>query len=234
MALSGTLADDLDRPCPFGGRLTVTGPAFAGNYRILVREQGAAIAVPLTKTIWLTDQFGFSTPHAPLNADGWFPYVPWQQNTFGVLGYFDSSGDTVHEVILETSGGGVVDSHLVQLDNTGPTVSVSITQPGGDCGLFDPNVHLVGNVVATDEYMDSWSVVIDGGPAGFGPEATATTAITTQNTPAFGAVWEYQANGLDQCGYVVRVGARDRAIVGNNNQGHYRTTDVGFCILDEV
>lgn len=238
MALSGVLADHLDRACPFGGRLTATGSSLGLDYRVLVRELGSVAYTPLVKSIYVTDLGGTTTLYAPFTADGWFHALPWTQNTLGILGYFDSSGDDQYEVVLEVAGLGNTDSQIVQLDNTWPDVSVTITQPGGDCGIFDPNVQLQGKAFATDAFMDSWGVDIDGGPSGFGPEGTTTASSTTQNTPLGGATWDYDGSlanggaGLQQCGYIVNVWARDRAIVGNYNGGHYSSDDVGFCIIE--
>ena len=128
----------------------------------------------------------------------------------------------------------MVDSQVVQLDNVYPDVGVSITHPGTDCGLFTSGVEMRGRVWATDTHMGQWSVVVDGGPAGFGPVTVATGIVNTSPGTAIppGDEWVYDTTGLQQCGYVVRVHAWDRAIVNSGNHQHHRSEDVGFCILE--
>jgi hypothetical protein len=76
------------------------------------------------------------------------------------------------------------------------------------------------------------NVVIDGGPAGFGPVPVSTGGTGNINTPATGSEWTFDTTKLEQCCYVVRVHANDRAIVNSGNHQHHRSEDVGFCILD--
>ena len=214
---------------PFGGLVVVRGPAVTGKrYRIQVID-GVGASETLTEKIWVTPVLGVSGYHTG-TPGGWFDYLPHSQNFAGILGYYRSKGDDVVTIQLEIEGDGVVDTQAIQLDNTWPEVAVSITAPGTDCGLFKAGDLLEGKVWATDDYMGGWSVVIDGGPAGFGPVAVASG---NTNTPLVGADWTFDTDGLEQCGYIVKVTATDRAIVNSGNHQHRRSTDVGFCILDK-
>lgn len=214
--------------CPFGGLIVVRGPAQVGKrYRIRAVDSGGAIQT-LTEKIWVTPVLGVSGYHTG-TADGWFDYLPHSQNFAGILGYYRSSGEDLVTIELEIEGEGVVDSQAVQLDNTRPDVAVTITDPGTDCGLFEEGVTISGLALATDTHMGSWSVAIDGGPAGFGPVGVASGSA---NTPPGGAVWSFDTSGLEQCGYVVEITARDRTIVNSQNSQWRRATDVGFCLLD--
>jgi hypothetical protein len=212
---------------PFGGLIVVRGPAVTGKrYRLQIIDSGGA-SQTLTEKIWVTPVIGVSSYHTG-TADGWFDYLPHSQNFAAVLGYYRSDGNDKVTVQLEIEGDGVVDSQVVQLDNVYPDVAVSITHPVGDCGLIHPGVQLEGLVEAKDLHMGSWSVVIDGGPAGFGPVAVASG---NANTAPGGTVWTFDTTGMVQCGYVVRVNASDRAIVNSGNSQHQRSDDVGFCVL---
>ena len=216
---------------PFGGLIVVRGPAVGGKrYRIQVIDSGGA-SQTLTEKVWVTPQVGASHYHTG-TPDGWFDYLDYNDNFTQVLGYYRSSGDDIVTIQLEIEGDGVVDSQVIQLDNTRPEVAISITEPGTDCGLFGAGVLLKGIVVATDTHMGGWSVVIDGGPAGFGPVPVTTGGTGNTNTPATGSEWTFDTTGLEQCGYVVRVHANDRAIVNSGNHQHHRSEDVGFCILE--
>lgn len=230
---NGLPADDDGRPCPFGRRVVVRGPSFPGHrYRVRVRETGTAVWTTLTTKLWVTSTLGFGSYHT-IDPDGWFSYLPYAQNFAGILAYFDTTGDAKWEIRLEIEGVAGAATQVVQLDNTGPSVAVSITSPAGDCGLITPGVTLQGTATATDAYMGSWSVVIDGGPAGFGPEAATTAANQKANTPGGGAVWTYDTNGLVQCGYVVRVHAQDRSILNSVKSNHHNSVDVGFCVIED-
>ena len=230
---NGLKADSMGRPCPFGGRVVVRGPAFPGyRYRVQVREIGTSIWSTLIKKLWVTTTMGFGSYHT-IDSDGWFKYLSYSQNFAGILAYFDTSGNEKWEIRLQIEGVLGSASQIVQLDNTWPTVDVSITAPVGDCGLLMPGTPMKGKAVATDSYMGSWSVVIGGGPSGFGPVATPTGSSGTSNTPAGGSDWTFDTSGLVQCGYVVRVHARDRAIVNSIGGNHHRNTDVGFCVIED-
>ena len=216
--------------CPFGGLIVVRGPAVSGKrYRIQVIDSGGA-SQTLTEKVWVTPVLGVSGYHTG-TPDGWFDYLDYGANFTQVLGYYRSSGDDKVTIQLEIEGEGVVDSQVVQLDNTRPDVAISITEPGTDCGLFGAGVLLKGNVIATDTNMGAWSVVIDGGPAGFGPVPATTGGSGNANTPLAGSEWTFDTTGLVQCGYVVRVHANDRTIVNSGNHHYQRSVDVGFCIL---
>ncbi|MCP4044994.1 MAG: hypothetical protein GY732_03280 [Gammaproteobacteria bacterium] len=230
---NGLKADSLGRPCPFGGRIVVRGPGFPGHrYRVQVRELGTAVWSTLVKKLWVTTSMGFGSYHT-IDADGWFKYLGYSQNFAGILAYFDTSGNAKWDIRLQIEAVSGFASQTVQLDNTWPSLDVSITDPVGDCGLLMPGATMKGKAVATDSYMGSWSVVIDGGPSGFGPVATDTGAGGTSNTPAGGSEWTFNTSGLVQCGYVVRVHARDRAIVNSVGNNHHRSTDVGFCVIED-
>ena len=230
---NGLKADSLGRHCPFGGRVVVRGPGFPGHrYRVQVRELGTSVWSTLIKKVWVTTTLGFGSYHT-IDGDGWFKYLGYSQNFAGILAYFNTSGNEKWDIRLQIEGVFGYASQVVQLDNTGPTVGVSITDPVGDCGLLIPGTPLKGKAFATDSYMGSWSVVIDGGPSGFGPVATTTGSSGTSNTPAGGSEWTFDTTGLVQCGYVVRVHARDRAIINSVGSNHHRSTDVGFCVIDD-
>ena len=219
--------------CPFGGLVVVRGPAVIGErYRIQVIDSDGD-SQTLTEKIWVTPTVGASGYHTG-TADGWFDYLAYTQNFAGILGYYRSTGEDLVTIQLEIEGYGVVDSQVIQLDNTNPDVGITITDPGTDCGLFGSGTVLEGRVFATDLHMGGWSVVVDGGPAGFGPNAVTSGGSGNSDTPVGGAVWTLDTTGFEQCGYVVRVAASDRAIVNSGNHQHYSTTDVGFCILDEA
>lgn len=233
---SGNIVDGQSRSCPFGGTIIVRGTALENrDYRIrVIDNQGASQT--LTEKIWITPTIGLSSYHAG-NPDGWFSYLPHEKNFEQVLGYFRSSGNGLVTIQLEVEGEGIVDSQVVQLDNTKPDVAISITAPGADCDQFERGVLLEGLVTATDnlpggDNIGSWKVVIDGGPAAAPNTVVANVVAGTKNTPIGGQGWQFDTKDLGQCGYVVRVTATDRTIVGSGPSHNSATTDVGFCVIE--
>ncbi|WP_299443942.1 hypothetical protein [uncultured Phycicoccus sp.] len=231
---SGADVDALGRPCPFGGLVVVRGPAVAGKrYRLRVVD-GAGGTQTLTEKIWVTPAAPGS-PGSYVNGtpDGWFDYRPLADNFNQTLGYYRSTGDAKVDIVLEIEGEGDVDHQVIQLDNTWPTVAVDITTPG-NCEVASPGTVIEGTVAVHDTYLGSWSVVIDGGPPAFGPHTIETG---TTNTPLGGAAWSTATPAqpfpasLAPCGYVARVTAGDRTIVGSTPGGHTSTTDVGFSVV---
>jgi hypothetical protein len=213
---------------PFGGLIVVRGPAVANKrYRIQVIDSDGD-SQTLTEKIWISPSNGGAGSYHTGTADGWFDYKQYAANFSSVLGYYRSNQNDKVTIQLEIEGDGVVDTQAVQLDNIRPDVAVTITAPGTDCGLFESGVVMEGLVDATDVHMGAWRVEIDGGPAGFGPVVVATGDA---DTAPGGTAWKYSTKGLLQCGYIVRVVASDRAIVGSGNSQHHRSADVGFCIL---
>lgn len=230
---NGLPADGAGRPCPFGARVVVRGASQAGRYRIRVVNLDTGNSHWLTSSILVTTTGGISSSHAPDDSvNGWFKYLSFDENIAGILGYFESTGDDRWRITLEQESGFGTQSQVVQLDNTAPHVEVSITDPVGDCGLVGPGTLLKGKVTATDLYMAGWSVVIDGGPAGFGPEPATTGGAGSNSTPASGSEWTYRIPAkMAQCGYVVRVHAQDLAILNSIGSHHHASRDVGFCVL---
>jgi len=218
------LADGLGRPCPFGGVVVVRGPEVpGGRYRVWVSVDGGAEQL-LTAPVRINPINGPAFWHNPA-ADLWFSYLPFISNPSGVLAAWSSTGTTA-VVRLEVENVGS-ESQRVRIDNTHPNVAISITDPIGDCGLIGPGTLLGGVTTATDDHMGSWSVVMDGGPQGFGPVGVASGTTSVVNLP-----WTAIAPDV-QCGYVLRVHAVDRTIVNSSHGSHYHnSTDVGFCVIE--
>ena len=231
---NGLAADSSGRPCPFGGRVVIRGPGFPPyRYQVNVREVGTSVWTTLTKRLYVTAAATGVGSYHEIDADGWFRYLDHDDNFAGILGDFDTSGDSQWEIELKVEALPGSTVKKVRLDNTLPSVSVAITSPAGDCSLFSPGVLLGGHVSAYDSYLRNWSVGIDGGPASFGSVPTTTGSSGTTNTPFGGSPWTFDTTGLLQCGYVVRAAARDRAIRNSvGGSGHYADADVGFCVLE--
>ena len=145
------------------------------------------------------------------------------------------SGDALWYVRLSVfDGGGTLqgtDTHLIQLDNTWPDASITITTGTGDCGKFPPGTLLAGNFVATDLYLGSYSLGVAPAvnPAGVGVPTPSSGLVNTAPAPG-GDGWTLDTTGMEPCGYIVQVVAVDRAIVNSQSVGHYSSNSAGFCL----
>lgn len=246
LAVNGLPLDS--RGCPFAGRVTLHGPtdpALAGStYRVLLTNLSAGGGtVPLTngfKTVGglgqtLPSPAGFWTP----GANGWTPWLGWQQNTTGVLGWFDTTGNDLWRIDLEVLGGGIVDTKFVQLDNTLNAQSVDPDNTAdlqlnvaGQCEVSAGVV--TGTFVARDRHFGSWGISVHGGPSsGFPPPppAVATPPLpNTSQTPTSGRAFELDLSALPPCGYTVRLAVSDRAIVNSASTGRAVHVERGLCI----
>ncbi len=231
----GSLATADGRPCPFAGRVTVQGaPLLFHSYKVEVTPAGGGAPTAVVTDLVLTRQDGTTFVHKANVATLRFNYLPFTENINSVLAQWDSTGDAKWEVKLSTfdAGGFLVgqDTHLIQLDNTGPDASIEITTGIGDCGKFTIGTLLSGNFVARDDYLSGYSLGVEPGvnPAGVGVPSPSSGLINTAVAP--GDVWSLNTTGMRSCGYVIRVVASDRAIVDSQSVGHHASDSSGFCL----
>ena len=231
----GDLATADGRPCPFAGRVTVQGaPLLGHSYKVEVTPAGGGAPTAVVTKLVLTRQDGMPFVHSADPATLRFNYVDFTQNINSVLAQWDSTGDDKWEVKLSTfdSGGSFVgqDTHLIQLDNTGPEASIEITIGAGDCGKFTIGTQLSGNFVARDEYLSHYSLGIDPAvnPPGVGVPNPNSGLVNTAIAP--GDTWTLDTTGMRSCGYVIRVVASDRAIVNSQSVGQHNGDSSGFCL----
>ncbi|MGD1993786.1 MAG: hypothetical protein PVI59_11385 [Anaerolineae bacterium] len=237
-ALTGTLADNWGRLCPFGGQVVLQGtPVLGYRYRAVVRRFGTTDRIHLTHRIWTVDEDGVGTWRYP-DADDFFTYLPDSQNIIDVLAYWYTAGDDLWEVRLEMAGpppGGVIAVtpwHRVQLDNSRPDAEITID--AGACEMYAPGTVLTGHFAARDPHfghftLDTLPSTVDGVAT---PDPTTTTASTSQTALPPGDAWQLDTMDMKPCGYVVRVRVWDRTIRGSSPGHHnYNTDEKGFCLL---
>jgi len=233
-ALQGTLADWLGRRCPFGGRVVINGPSVVGaKYRARARPVfGGGAGTVLDTRLWVVDLNGVGSWHYA-DASGYFTFLPYVQNFFGTLAYFDTGSDNgLWEVRLEVEGPGPISYttpwHRLRLDNTKPTAEISLD--AGACEQFKPGVTLTGKFVARDPNFGRFSLVTL--PSSVSPPSPSPSSGTSQTSPTPGDVWTLSTTGMDPCGYVVKLHVWDRTIRNSGPGSHnYDTDDVGFCLI---
>ena len=226
--------DSLGRTCPFAGRVTVQGAPVLGYTYIVEVSQDGSIWTPVLTDLVVTDQFGNTGPHKANPITKRFAYLPFTQNVNSVLAQWDTAGDTKWWVRLSVYDGGGIpqmpDTRLIQLGNTAPEASISITTGVGNCGKFGVGVVLTGSYVARDDYLGSYSLGVEPGinPPGVGVPVPGSGLTNT--APAPGNAWSLDTTGMQACGYVIRVVAVDRAIVNSQSVGRRVPASAGFCV----
>lgn len=236
--------DSLGRSCPFGGRVTVQGSPLLGySYKVEVTpvdNTGNPIGAPasVVTNLVLTRSDGTTHVHTANSVTQRFTYLDFTQNVNSVLAQWNSAEDAKWEVKLSTfdGGGNLVgfDTHLIQLDNTGPDASIEITTGIGNCGKFTIGTVLSGNFIARDDYLGSYSLGVEPAvnPPGVGVPVPSSDIVNT--APAPGDGWTLDTAGMQPCGYVIRVVASDRAIVNSQSVGHHASDSAGFCLEESV
>lgn len=226
--------DALGRPCPFAGRVTVQGAPVVGYTYVVEVSQDGLIWTPVLTDLVVTDQFGTTSVHKANPITKRFDYLPFTQNVNSLLAQWDTAGDAKWYVRLSVyDGGGILqgtDTHLIQLDNTAPEASITITTGTGDCGKFAIGTVLAGTFVARDDYLGSYSLGVEPAinPPGVGVPVPSSGLSNT--APAPGDAWSLNTAGMQACGYVIRVVAVDRAIVNSQSVGHHVPASAGFCL----
>jgi hypothetical protein len=227
--------DSLARSCPFAARVTVQGAPLLGHrYKVEVTPSGGGAPTPVVTKLVLTRSDGTTHIHQADFLTHRFDYLPFTENVNSVLAQWDSTGDAQWEVKLSTydAANNLVgtDTHLIQLDNTGPQASITITTGTGDCGKFDIGTVLSGSFVARDDYLGGYSLGVEPAvnPAGVGVPTPSSGLVNT--APAPGDPWSLDTSGMQPCGYIIRVVASDRAIVNSQAVGHHASDSAGFCL----
>lgn len=197
-------------------------------------SQDAVLWTPVLTDLWVEEQLANLNLHKSNPVTKRFNCLPFTQNAMLLLAQWDTTGDAKWYVSLSVyDGGGIIqgmDTHVIQLDNTWPDVSITITTGTGDCGKFSIGTVLTVTFVARDDYLGSYSLYVE--PAvndpGEGMPSPNSGIVNTAVAP--GDVWSLDTTGMRSCGYVIRVVAVDRAIVDSQSVGHHAPDSAGFCL----
>jgi hypothetical protein len=235
--------------CPFGGGLKFTGhvinPAtglFGGTgiqYRILVSTNGGTTYTPMTgqfsvETWPLTSVLPTAVPQHPDPVTGWVDYLEVSGSVDVVgnaLGQWVSSGNGQIWISMEAQQGGVpigsaTPWQLVQLDNTPPTVTVSVAD---SCGDYAPGDPITGSYSAADnENLTGVSIGVEPSMGtGVVPAQTITSETLTTQTGTFSLQTQPTT---EPCGYVIVATASDNTIVDSGYIGLIAQDFAGFCL----
>lgn len=237
-ALNNTPPDGLGRPCPFAGIVTGQGVPIVGYTYVVEVSPDNVLFTPVLTDLTVTDQFGNTSTHKANAVTKRFDYLPFTQNVNSLLAHWNSGGDALWYVRLSVyDAGGILqgtDTHRIQLDNTGPEASIDIATGVGNCGKFAAGTLLGGTFVARDLYLGGYSVSVEPAvnPPGVGVPVPGSGNVNTALAP--GDSWSLDTTGMQPCGYVVRLGVVDRAIVHSQAVGHHVTDSAGFCLEEAL
>jgi hypothetical protein len=156
--------------------------------------------------------------------------------------YTNGLEDGLYEIKMSLkSNSGDVDSNIVRvhLDNTIPTVSLSITDvivaghitPATDCGTFSSGCIVKGRFSVADEHIKSYVFKVE--PRSLNPNSVVPSTTTYPALIPPGVTdnsWKLDTTDMDPCGYVVWLYADDRTIVNNGRRIWHTRTTVGFCL----
>jgi hypothetical protein len=227
--------DGFGRPCPFGGRVSVQGAPIVGYEYVVEVSQDGVVWTPVLTALDVTDQLGNVSEHTANPVTKRFTYLDFTSNVNGLLAQWETTGDALWYVrlaIFDSAGTPQgTDTHLIQLDNTAPDVSIVIATGTGDCGKFPIGTHLAGTFVARDDNLGSYSLGVAPAvnPPGVGVPSPSLGYVNT--APAPGDAWQLNTVDMKACGYVIEVTAVDRAILNSQAVGHYASDSAGFCLV---
>lgn len=230
--------DGSGRQCPFGRRVNLKGPTFPGyQYRVQVKK----VSDPPANWTPVTTPMAFERSDTTTywkykdTTDGFFNYVPFNQNVNSLLALWDTVGldDGLWEVMLEIKGvpGALV--HLILLDNTAPDVDIHISNMG-DCMDYKVDSTITGTFVARDIHFGRFKLsTLPNTTTTPSNNPTSPTPSTSQTGLPPGDPWTLDTKSpkhMKPCGYVVLIEAWDRSILNSSSQGNYNRTSVGFCL----
>ena len=225
--------DPLGRPCPFAGRVTVQGAPLLGySYKVEVTPSGGGAPIPVVTHLILTRLDGTTFTHTANLLTGRFDYLPFDQNVNSVLAQWDTTGDASWVVKLSTFDGGgnlvATDTHLIQLDNTWPDASITITTGTGDCGKFPVGTLLSGNFVARDDYLGRYSLGIRASREPAGDRDAESGLGSRQYRTRAGRCLEPRYHGHEILRGCDWGSAGDCAIVNSQSVGHHSPDSAAF------
>ena len=194
------------------------------------------------------------------NATGdWFQYLPTAtvSVTGGVLAILHGLENGFHTVYLEfrQPAGPVLAQTVTKaffVDNVVPDVDVEITSGAGNCGKFAVGDVISGTYSMSDPHSSHLGLSVtpaaeaSGGHLSF----TAVAPLAPNPPPAAGAsasnalsysagtlttsgaqgTWTLDTNGMDPCGYNIRIHGIDRTIVSGGTIGWHKWDIEGFCL----
>jgi hypothetical protein len=240
--------DSAGRPCPFAGRVVITGPTVPGMMKYGITVENLTVPappVPLGNSFKVLDSSGTIETNQIASASLLHTY--WYLNTNLnpelILARWDTTGDDLWRISLqlytpaEVPIGAPV-THVIQLKNSGVKDCRIHIDPasGGDCNSFKVKDVIDGHFVAIDPYLSGYTLHTEPFAAPAGQLTPTSGAVSTPFAgpdpapPPGGLAWQLDTKDMKPCGYIVRLQASDRAIVDSQWVGHHAAAPVGWCL----
>jgi hypothetical protein len=231
-------------------------------YRVEVSDDNGATWQPLNNSfdVWVRREIGLSPPvqekltqkttdgmHYQYLEDGGGSHQRYYVLPVLAKWHTTSAHEGLWKIRILTKAGSVTGKTLcvdgsmrgeiaVRLDNERPEATLSIgSSVAGKCGFLKPGDILEGTYGVTDnQSLGALALnVIPSEPAHGKHVAPSSKSFSALSTSWVGKPWTLDTNGMDPCGYVVRLWVRDRTIVNSGSIGWTDTDDVGFCLMKE-
>jgi hypothetical protein len=239
----GMVANDspFDGITRFNGVVLFAPPAPL-KYRILLQEPDSATANPLVNNVVIRRSGIPGTTTLIPDGDGWMTY--YNDSVEDFLGSYTPSKEGRHYVTIEVknaitnvqyaSSGAVP----FMVDKKAPFVDIEITSGGGNCGKFNVGDTIQGTFSLNDAHPHSLRLSVTPAdeangaiPAidGSGGLSALSYPLTLSGTGTSGT-WTLETNGMNPCGYNVRIDGYDRTIINSSFIGHHAPDIEGFCL----
>ncbi|PMD33352.1 hypothetical protein L207DRAFT_608084 [Hyaloscypha variabilis F] len=258
------------RRCPFGGAIFITGPPIGSlgqpqppgssncdlspseyQYRIVYRPFGSTLQPnPVLNEIIVTQSYpvsssssSYSQEYYPLNAQGYFNYLPGLCNHENILGWWQPPTPGLYQIRLEiaTQTSSTPPSYKTEGYTDWYNIQVNIPNPTGTfiptdepvCGTFPKGSILTGTLTAQATYFASYSAYVINGDI---PIVIESGTVPPVPNPGFEPInspepWSWNSAGAPPCGYVAQLVVSDRTIMDSVNA--YQSVTVatfGFCV----
>ncbi len=239
--------DAAGRPCPFASWVVITGPTVPGmRYGITVENLTVpAPPVSLVNTFSVLDSTGTIVTPQPATATPahTYAYLSTALNPELILARWLTTGDDLWRISLQLYNPfevpiGAPVTHVVRLKNSGVQDCRIHIDPasGGDCNTFHVGDVIDGHFVCRDPYLGGYTLHTEPFPAPAGQLTPTGGSVPTPFAgpdpapPPGGLAWQLDTQGMQPCGYIVRLQAVDRAIINSAWVGHHAAAPVGWCL----
>lgn len=215
------------KDAPFGGTVVLNGPSFVGHkYRIKITNLSDMSFTYATNNFNVVGSSP-TPPYAPIttqsaDANGFYSYLPHNQNTLSVLARFVPTTEDRYLVEIEIQGIPGVFGKAILIDNTAPQIELTVND-GGDCTHYKKGDTITGSYSVFDQNISSWRL-----------RSTWSSAITgTSNTGFPDPTFSIPTTPTSYpCGDV-SIYAVDKTIVNSQSVGRESYRRYNICLRDK-
>ncbi len=178
-------------------------------------------------TVW--DETG-TIPTLQTPVGEYFAYIAHSANADNILAEWDTTGDQLWEVKLDILGVAGVDTHALQLHNSGPEASIDIDVFAGNCRQV-PSCNPAQWSLCRPRRLPGELHARHGAILAAGRGADALYAHIYPDVAHAGRhTWALNTSLMKPCGYVIGVSVVSRAIYNSSPSYTSASGSAGFCL----